>query len=161
MIDLKGEHLTESLTVFHQRRMTERANILLVEDSETDARLVELAVRDTQWISSLDTAVDGEKALEYLEKSQEGRGLPHLILLDLNMPRMNGFELLQRLKREDSPFRRIPVIVLTTSSATEDVRKAYDLHANSYICKPGDFRTFEKWLATLEDFWFQVTRLVD
>ena len=140
--------------------MTNRANILLVEDNETDARLVELAVRDAQWISKLDTAVDGEQALEYLERNKEQKALPHLILLDLNMPRMNGFELLQRLKC-DSEFRRIPVVVLTTSSATEDVRKAYDLHANSYVCKPGDYRTFEKWLATLEEFWFQVNRLVD
>ena len=140
--------------------MTDRANVLLVEDSETDARLVELAVREANWIASLNTLTDGEQALDYLLQSKEKRSLPHLILLDLNMPRMNGFELLQRLKGDES-FRRIPVVVLTTSSATEDIRKAYDLHANSYICKPADFRTFEKWLATLEEFWFQVARLVD
>ena len=140
-------------------QMTETARVLLVEDSPSDAKLVEIAVEELNWINKLDVAEDGESAIAYLESKRSHPELtPHLILLDLNMPRMNGFQVLDWLKA-DQDFKLIPVVVLTTSSSPEDVNKAYQHSASSFISKPSDFSAFVDSLHTLEEYWFKVSRL--
>ncbi len=134
-----------------------KAKVLLVEDSITDAKLVELAARKARWIGQLRVVKDGVDAYRFLTQAEgfEDAWRPDLILLDLNMPRMGGFGLLEKLQ-DHPPLRRIPVVVLTTSSAPEDVRKAYALHANCFVSKPPDFQTFAQTLLDIEEFWFKV-----
>lgn len=139
--------------------MTESARVLLIEDSPSDAKLVEFAVEELNWVDELEIAADGESAIAYLEEKRSHPELaPHLILLDLNMPRMNGFEVLDWLKA-DQDFKLIPVVVLTTSSSPDDVNKAYQHAASSYVTKPSDFSTFVDTLQTMEEYWFRVSRL--
>ena len=116
-------------------------------------------MEELHWIKELDVAEDGESAIAYLEdKRSHPEQIPHLILLDLNMPRMNGFQVLDWLKA-DQDFQLIPVVVLTTSSSPEDINKAYKHAASSYISKPSDFSTFVDSLQTLEEYWFKVSKL--
>jgi CheY-like chemotaxis protein len=136
------------------------AIILLVEDSPDDVRLTQIALRDAKVVNTLHVTRDGMEALEFLRR--EGKYTdsprPDLILLDLNMPRMDGRELLEQIKR-DEDLKRIPVVVLTTSQADEDILRCYNLHANAYISKPVDLKQFFKVLRTLEEFWFAVVTL--
>ena len=139
----------------------DKARILLVEDNPSDAKLLQLAVRDTHWIGEIEHVVDGEKAIAALEKARlHPETLPDLILLDLNMPRVDGFEVLEWLKR-DEELRTIPVVVLTTSEAKTDIKRAYSLFANSYICKPTKFTDFVNSMKSLENYWFRVARLAN
>jgi two-component system, chemotaxis family, response regulator Rcp1 len=134
--------------------------ILLVEDSAADVRLTVEALKEAKVKNRLWIAEDGVEAMAFLRK-QDGHGdapRPDLILLDLNLPRMDGRQVLKEIKAEPE-LRRIPVVVLTTSRAEEDVLKAYDLHANCYITKPVDFEQFMEVVRSVEDFWLTVVKL--
>jgi len=134
--------------------------ILLVEDNEGDVRLTKEALKEGKVKNNLQVAYDGVEALEYLksEGEHQGRVKPDLILLDLNLPRMDGRELLEKIK-EDKDLRRIPVVILTTSKAEEDIVRTYDLHANCYITKPVDLEKFIVVVKSIEDFWMTIVRL--
>lgn len=134
--------------------------ILLVEDNPGDVRLTREAFKEGKIINTLHVARDGVEAIEFLRKENGGGGRPRpdLILLDLNLPRRNGRDVLREIKG-DARLRRIPVVVLTTSKADEDVLKAYDLHANCYIAKPVDLDRFIEVVRVLQEFWFHIVRL--
>jgi CheY-like chemotaxis protein len=134
--------------------------ILLVEDSPGDILLTREALREGKIRNHLSVASDGVQALAFLRR--EGRYAeaprPDVILLDLNMPRMGGREVLGAIKA-DEQLRRIPVVILTTSSDQGDVLRAYDLHANCYITKPVDFDQFMSIIQAIEGFWMTVATL--
>jgi chemotaxis family two-component system response regulator Rcp1 len=134
--------------------------ILLVEDNPGDARLTMEAMRDTKMSNLIHVVEDGVEAMTFLRR--EGRyseaPRPDLILLDLNLPKKDGRAVLAEIKT-DPDLKRIPVVVLTTSNAEEDVLKAYDLHANAYVSKPGDLQQFMKIVALIDEFWFNVVTL--
>jgi len=134
--------------------------ILLVEDNPGDVRLTQEALREGKVHNELSVVGDGVDALAFLRR--EGgfadAPKPDLILLDLNLPRKDGREVLEELKA-DPDLRRIPVVVLTTSKAEEDVIRSYDLHANCYITKPVDLDQFIHVVQSIEDFWLTVVKL--
>ena len=136
------------------------AELLLVEDNYGDVLLTQEACQNTRMPNNLAVAGDGEEALAMLRR--EGRYADHprpdLILLDLNLPRMDGREVLQTIK-SDPALQRIPVIVLTSSAAEIDVLKSYDLKANSYIVKPVNFDRLQEIVASIESFWLTVVAL--
>ena len=134
--------------------------ILLIEDNPGDARLTAEALRSTKIRNKLATVEDGVEALAYLRQEGEHAHAtrPDLILLDLNLPRKDGREVLAEIKA-DPKLRRIPVVVMTSSRAEEDVCRTYDLHANCYIAKPLDLQQFMKVVQSIEDFWLTVVRL--
>ncbi len=134
--------------------------ILLVEDNPADVRLTIEALKEAKVFNRLTVADDGVKAMEFLNRtgSYADAPRPDLILLDLNLPRKDGREVLAEIKA-DPELRRIPIVVLTTSQAEEDVFRAYDLHANCYITKPVGFEQFMTVVQTIEDFWLTVVRL--
>lgn len=140
-----------------------RANqveILLVEDNPGDARLTQEALRDAKIHNRLHTVIDGVGALKFLRCQGEYAKAPRpdLILLDLNLPKKSGREVLAEIKA-DPALRSIPVIVLTTSRSEEDILRAYDLHANCFITKPVDFAQFAVIVQHIEEFWFSIVRL--
>lgn len=134
--------------------------ILLVEDNPGDVRLTKEALKDCKMRNTLYVVEDGEEALSFLHKKGKYTDAPHpdLILLDLNLPKKNGKEVLFEIK-ENSKLKRIPVVILTTSKAEEDILKTYDLHANCYITKPVDFDQFISVVRKIEDFWFTIVKL--
>ena len=134
--------------------------ILLVEDNAADVRLTKEALREGKVRNRLTVARDGVEALEVLRRVGKHADAPRpdLILLDLNLPRKDGREVLADIKADDD-LRRIPVVVLTTSSAELDIVKSYDLHANCYITKPVDLDKFVEVVKTIDDFWLTVVRL--
>ena len=134
--------------------------ILLVEDNPADVRLTREALSDARISNNVHVAVDGEQAIAFLRGEGEyaDRVRPDLILLDLNLPRKDGREVLAIIK-QDTSLRRIPVVVLTTSQAQEDIAKSYDLHANCYINKPVDFDRFIDVVRTIDDFWLSIVKL--
>lgn len=134
--------------------------ILLVEDNPGDVRLTREALRDARVRNRMHTAGDGIEALAFLRQEGQyaGEVRPDLILLDLNMPRMNGFELLKAIKSDES-LKLIPVVILTTSQAEQDIVKGYDLHANAYVTKPVDLEQFILVIKSIEDFWLEIVRL--
>lgn len=136
--------------------------ILLVEDSAADVRLTIEALKEAKMANRLTVVDDGVKAMDFLYKrgGHAGAPRPDLILLDLNLPRKDGREVLAEIKA-NSDLRRIPIVVLTTSSAEEDILNAYDLHANCYITKPVDFRQFMVVVKAIEDFWLTIVKLPD
>ena len=135
-------------------------DILLVEDNAADVRLTREALKDAKVLNTLHVVRDGLAALGFLHQ----RGpyahspRPDLILLDLNLPRKDGREVLAEIK-QDTDLKRIPVVVLTTSRAEEDVIRSYDLHANAYVTKPVDLAQFLKVVRSLEAFWLVVVTL--
>ena len=139
---------------------TQAAQILLVEDSPADIALTREVLEESRVLADLDVVEDGQAALDFLERATSDGGvrIPDLILLDLNLPKRNGFEVLREIK-SDPDLRRIPVVVLTTSEEEADVFDSYDLQANSYITKPMDFQQFHAVIRAIEDFWFSVVRL--
>lgn len=136
---------------------TRPIEILLVEDSPSDALMTQEALLFSKLSSSLHTVDDGEKAIDFLRRMNgyEGSPRPDLILLDLNLPRKSGIEVLDEIKQDDN-LKMIPIVVLTTSKADDDVAKAYRRHANCYITKPVEFNRFADVVRAIDDFWFQV-----
>lgn len=130
--------------------------ILLVEDSVADARLTIEALKEAKVRNSIHVVHDGESAIEFLRRPGQRR--PDLILLDLNLPGMDGREVLAEIKG-DAELKVIPVVVLTTSRAEEDILRAYRLHTNCYITKPVDLEQFIRVVQSIEDFWFSIVRL--
>jgi CheY-like chemotaxis protein len=135
-------------------------DILLVEDNPGDVRLTQEALREGKIRNRLMVAKDGVEALAMLRREGPHAGVPRpdLILLDLNLPRKDGREVLAEIKADEA-LRRIPVVVLTTSKAEEDILKTYDLHANCYITKPVDLEQFIEVIKSIDDFWLTVVRL--
>ncbi len=135
-------------------------DILLVEDNPGDVRLVIEGLKESKIINKLNVVEDGVEALAYLKKEgkYEGKTRPDLILLDLNLPKMDGREVLDIIKK-DELTRRIPVVILTTSETDEDILKSYELHANCFITKPIDIEQFIKVVNAIGDFWFSIVKL--
>jgi chemotaxis family two-component system response regulator Rcp1 len=139
------------------KSLGEMVNILLVEDNEGDARLAKEAMRDSKILHHV---TDGEEAMAFLrrEGKYSAAPRPELILLDLNLPRKDGRQVLAEIK-EDEDLKRIPVVILTVSSAEDDILKTYNLHANCYITKPIDLDQFMKVVRSVEDFWLTIVKL--
>jgi chemotaxis family two-component system response regulator Rcp1 len=135
-------------------------HILMVEDDPADVRLTREALKNKIVLTTMDTVPDGVEAMAYLRKEDAytDKPRPDLILLDLNMPRMDGREVLAELQK-DPKLRKIPVIVLTTSEGEEDILAAYEMNANCYITKPVDWKQFVRVVEVIEDFWLTVVRL--
>lgn len=136
--------------------------ILLVEDNPGDVFLTQEAFREGQFEHRLSVAEDGEQALRFLrrEGSYKNAPRPDLILMDLNLPKKDGREVLAEVK-SDPGLKHIPVIVLTMSEADQDVTRAYKLHANCYLTKPIEMDNFLKMIRSVEDFWLSIARLPD
>jgi chemotaxis family two-component system response regulator Rcp1 len=134
--------------------------ILLVEDNPGDVRLTQEVLKEGRIHNTLNVVGDGVEALDFLHRRGAYAGVKpqELILLDLNLPKMNGREVLAEIKK-DPALKHIPVVVLTTSSAEQDVVSAYALHANCYITKPVDLDQFVKVVQSIEDFWLSIVRL--
>ncbi len=134
--------------------------ILLVEDNLGDVRLTREALKDMKLKNSLYVVADGVEALEFLrnEGKYDTAPRPDIILLDLNLPRKNGREVLEEIKQDDN-LKRIPVVVLTTSEDESDILASYNLHANCYITKPVDMRRFIAIVQNIENFWFSIVKL--
>ncbi|MBP9691966.1 MAG: response regulator [Alphaproteobacteria bacterium] len=135
-------------------------NILLAEDNPADVRLTQEAFKDGKISNNLYVVKDGIEAMAFLRKEDKYEKMPYpdLFLLDLNMPRMDGREVLKEVK-SDPKLKQIPIIILTTSEAESDVIKSYELHANCYITKPVDFEKFITVVKQIEEFWFSIVRL--
>ncbi|MCU1369836.1 MAG: receiver box response regulator [Ilumatobacteraceae bacterium] len=140
--------------------MNDEIQILLVEDNPGDVRLTREALRSAKVANELHVVGDGEEAIEFLR--QRGRHhdapRPDIVLLDLNLPRIDGAEVLEDIK-SDVELSKIPIIVLTSSSAEVDIQQAYELHANCFISKPVDFTEFIEAVRSLEGFWLKIVRL--
>jgi two-component system, chemotaxis family, response regulator Rcp1 len=134
--------------------------VLLVEDNPGDVRLTREALKEGKVRNNLAVAENGVEALAYLRREgrYEAATRPDLILLDLNLPRKDGRQVLEEIKA-DTALRNIPVVVLTSSEAEQDILKAYALHANCYITKPVDLDQFVKVVKSIEDFWFTIVKL--
>lgn len=134
--------------------------ILLVEDNLGDVRLTQEALKEGKVHNKLNVVTNGAEAMAYLRRQGRFRDAsrPDIILLDLNLPKKNGREVLAELK-QDQELRCIPVVILTTSKADEDILKSYNLHANCYIIKPVDLDQFIRVVQCIEDFWLTVVRL--
>ena len=138
----------------------EPIRILLVEDDPGDQKLISLSIRNQKLANEVFTVESGEQALEYLEGAKSGdtsRPVPDLILLDLNMPGMGGKEFLRRLK-DDEVLDTIPVVILTTSDADQDILDSYKLHASGYVKKPVELREFQEVMRALGSYWFVICR---
>jgi len=138
----------------------EPIEILLVEDNPGDVRLTEEALKESKVHNNLYHVKDGVEAMQFLRRQAEYAHVPSpdLVLLDLNMPRKDGREVLAEIK-EDPELRLIPVVVLTTSEAERDLVQSYDLHANAYIVKPVDLERFIEIVQAIENFWFTIVKL--
>jgi len=134
--------------------------ILLVEDNPSDVELTVGAFENCKIANKINVVNDGEEALDYLykRKNYADAQRPNVILLDLNLPRQNGQEILQVIKNDDS-LKSIPVVILTSSEAERDVLKSYNLHANCYIIKPVDAEKFLQVVSSIENFWLGVVKL--
>lgn len=135
-------------------------HILLVEDNKGDILLIEEAFEEAKVANSISVVKDGEKAIRFLNKKGEFQNAetPDLVILDINLPRKNGHEVLQYIK-ENENLKQIPVIMLTTSSSERDIIKSYKHHANCYITKPVDVEDFIKAVLKIENFWISLVQL--
>jgi len=140
--------------------LSDLINILLVDDSADDVEFTLAALRETKLSNTVHVVSDGVEAMQYLR--QEGQfasaDRPSLVLLDLNMPRKDGREVLTEMKA-DPELRKIPVVILTTSQAEEDVVRSYDLHANCYISKPVGLNELSRVVRMIDEFWFGIVKL--
>jgi chemotaxis family two-component system response regulator Rcp1 len=134
--------------------------ILLVEDNPGDVRLTREALKDAKVLNTLHVVMDGVEALAFLRKQGKHAAapLPDLILLDLNLPKKNGREVLEDIKNDDA-LRHIPVVILTTSQAERDIAESYRLHANAYVTKPVDLEQFLTVVKSIEQFWLEIVKL--
>lgn len=144
-----------------QGQPTDSADILLVEDNPGDIRLTEEAFRESRIANTLYVVTDGVEALDFLHQRGEYADAPRpdIILLDLNLPRKNGDEVLEDLHEKSPSLARIPVIILTSSQAEEDIARSYELQANAYMTKPVDPAEFIETIQKFESFWLEVVRL--
>lgn len=135
-------------------------DILLVDDNPDDVELTVEALKATKLANRIAVCEDGVEALEYLQRQGKYKDVtrPSLILLDLNMPRKDGREVLEVIKA-DPELKQIPVVILTTSQAEEDIVRSYELHCNCYISKPVDLAQFSKVVQSIDDFWFAIVTL--
>ncbi|MEN9997475.1 MAG: hypothetical protein RI922_465 [Bacteroidota bacterium] len=133
-------------------------HILLVEDNEGDILLTVEALEEGRIANVIEVARDGQEAIDKLEIDLKNNQLPDLILLDINLPKMNGHEVLERLKITEG-LKHIPVIILSTSSSEMDILKSYKNHANCFITKPVEIDEFVKAIESIEDFWFSIVKL--
>lgn len=142
-------------------KLTRSLLLFLVEDSLSDIRLMREALRDTELPVQLSVAHDGAEAVDLLESCKTGLApLPDLILLDLNLPKKNGREVLMEIKN-DALLKKIPVLVMTSSTDEDEISEVYNLNANCYIRKPSDLYEYEKVVRAIEDFWFLTVLLPD
>ncbi len=142
------------------RNKFKAVEILLIEDNPGDVRLTFEALKESKIINNLQVVEDGIEALSYLKKNgiYKDKPRPDLIILDLNLPKKDGREVLGEIKSEDS-LKQIPIVILTTSEAEEDIIKSYELHANCYITKPVNMEQFIKVVKSVGDFWFSIVML--
>ena len=138
----------------------ESVEILLVEDNPGDVRLTQEALKETKLRNNLNVVWDGEEAMAFLRREGQYADAPRpdLVLLDLNLPKKDGREVLAEMKG-DPGLKRIPVVILTTSMAEADVLRMYDLHANCYVTKPVDLDQFIRVVQTIEEFWLTIVSL--
>jgi CheY-like chemotaxis protein len=143
-----------------RERAIRTVDILMVEDDPGDVRLTREALKGSKLLHSLNVVEDGVAALDYLRRNAPYQDAvrPDLVLLDLNLPKKDGREVLAAMKQDDA-LRAIPVVILTTSQAEEDVLRAYNLNANCYVTKPVDFDQFMRIVRTIEEFWLNVVTL--
>lgn len=136
------------------------AEILLVEDNAADIALTKKAIQKSKIANNLSVTRDGEEAIDFLYNKGKFKESPRpdLIILDLNLPKKDGREVLEDIKK-DEKLKKIPVVILTTSNAEKDILKTYDLHANCYITKPLDFDQFIAIVKQINDFWFSIVKL--
>ena len=134
--------------------------ILLIEDNPGDARLAKEALKDSKLMNTLNIVEDGVEAMNFLHQTGKYSKMPRpdLIILDLNLPKKDGREVLAEIKTDDD-LKRIPVVILTISKAEEDILKSYNLHANCFITKPLDLDQFMKVVKSIEDFWLTIVKL--
>jgi CheY-like chemotaxis protein len=140
--------------------MNDPIEILLIEDNPADVRLTQEAFREARIHNNLHVVQDGVSAMAFMHQNAPHQNAPRpaLILLDLNLPKKDGREVLKEIKT-DSELRQIPVVILTTSDDEEDVLRSYDLHANAYLVKPIDVLKFVKMIHALENFWLSIVKL--
>ena len=136
----------------------QQIHILLVDDNEGDILLTREALDDARIINKISIAYDGVEAIRFLRRNVNSAEMPDLILLDINLPKMDGTEVLSTIKN-DPQLKRIPVIMLTTSSAEKDILASYNNYANCYITKPVDLDRFMDVVRTIEDFWISIVKL--
>ncbi len=141
-------------------RAAKLVDVLMIEDSEGDVRLTQEALKDSKLSLQLNVVSDGVEAMDYLR--QRGRYAsarkPDLILLDLNLPRKSGMEVLEEIKKDDG-LQAIPVVIMTSSKAEQDIVRSYKLHANCYITKPFDLLQFAAIVKAIDHFWFSIVTL--
>ncbi|MBF0236990.1 MAG: response regulator [SAR324 cluster bacterium] len=144
----------------HTESMGQPVELLLVEDNPDDVFLAQEALKEGKIKNNLHVVNDGESALRFLRKENpyQDAVLPDLVLLDLNLPGIDGRQVLKQI-REDPRFTELPVIVLTTSESADDIHRMYKLHVNSYIVKPVDFEQFIKVIKSIENFWLTFVKL--
>jgi len=140
--------------------MDRPVEILLVEDNPGDVRLTLEAMKENKVYINMHVVEDGERAMAFLRQQGQYADMPRpdLILLDLNLPKKDGRQVLAEIK-SDPGLKRIPVVILTTSAAEEDILKTYDLHANCYVTKPVDLDQFIKVVRSIEEFWLSIVKL--
>ena len=135
-------------------------DILIVEDNAGDARLIKEVFNENKVFNSLHFVNDGVEAMDFLYGKGKYKGMakPDLIILDLNLPRKDGRQVLAEIKSDDS-LKHIPVVIMTISQAEEDILRSYNLHANCYVTKPIDLNQFSKVIRSIENFWFTIVKL--
>jgi len=143
-----------------RRASAKTAEILLIEDNLGDVRLIKEAFKEGKIINHMSVVEDGEAAMAFLRREGPYAGAvrPDLILLDLNLPKKDGREVLAEIKA-DEDLKRIPVVILTTSRAEEDILRTYNLHANCYVTKPVDLEQFLTVVQSIEDYWLAIVTL--
>jgi len=139
---------------------TKAIDILIVEDNPGDARLIQEVLNDSKISNNIHLVRDGVETMDFLQKKgiYLNAQTPDLIILDLNLPKMDGREVLAKIKN-DELLKRIPVVIMTISQAEEDILKSYNLHANCFITKPIDLDQFIKVIKSIEEFWFSIVKL--
>jgi two-component system, chemotaxis family, response regulator Rcp1 len=162
MVDLiiRRETMANGAKDGNEHKSSTPVDILLVEDSPEDVELTKEALKEGKFANVLNVVKDGVEAIDYLKKKGKYTSAkrPDLILLDLNLPKKNGHEVLAEIK-QDEDLKVIPVAILTTSESEQDVIKTYKMHANCYITKPVDLNQFIKVVKAVEDFWFSIVKL--
>ncbi|MBA3924020.1 MAG: response regulator [Nostocaceae cyanobacterium] len=146
--------------IVNARAISRQIEVLLVEDNPGDARLTRIALEEGNMHIHLNVVEDGVEAMAFLRKQGKYAEVAHpdLVLLDLNLPKKSGTEVLAQIKADET-LKRIPVVILTTSQADKDILEAYNLYANCYITKPVDFDQFVSIIQSIEDFWFTIVKL--